>query len=76
VWRALGAELAELPHDYDGASAQARTEAATDAVWAMAQAESKRIAEILTPLQLSLAPSLVRGLATSDGPMRVRVTVW
>ena len=76
IWRAVGAVLAALPESYDVANAQAETDAASDAVWALAQVESKHIASVLTPLQLSLAPQLVRVLATSRGPLRVRITVW
>ena len=65
LWRALGESLAALPETYGGASTQARADAASDAVWELAQAESRRIATVLSAVQLSLAPRLVRGLAAS-----------
>ncbi len=60
LWMQLGRELADLPDNYDAEVATQKTEAATDRAWDTARSEMVTIRQILSPLQLTLAPWMIQ----------------
>ncbi|HSU13526.1 MAG TPA: carboxypeptidase-like regulatory domain-containing protein [Longimicrobium sp.] len=72
AWAGLATYLDGLGDSYDAGEAMQRVEATTDAVWELAKAEGPRIREILSPLQLRLAPGLVRYVITTKDKIKIR----
>ncbi|HEX9482960.1 MAG TPA: hypothetical protein VF929_00205, partial [Gemmatimonadaceae bacterium] len=73
LWLLLARELAELSDGYDVATATRQTEATTEAVWEVARSEGRRIKDILSPLQYTLAPGMVQYLGNVEGRVQLRM---
>jgi hypothetical protein len=75
VWRTLAEHLAALPDRYDATAALAKQEAVTEAVWALAVADARRLHEVLTPQQLRLLPWPASTLSTwpPERPVKFRI---
>ncbi|MEP6621853.1 MAG: carboxypeptidase-like regulatory domain-containing protein [bacterium] len=76
LWLELGEKLAAMSDDYDVKLATQMTEDATDAAWELARREAIGIKEILSPLQMSMAPGTVQYLATSTGKILMRMYMY
>lgn len=72
LWGSLAADFARLPRAFDAAAALRRQEATVEAGWEVNKVAARRIKEILTPLQFSLASGLLQSLAATATPVRIR----
>jgi len=73
VWTELASYLAQLPDRYNSNEALLRQEAATDRAWELSRQEGPSVRAILSPLQISLLPGLIRTVVEAKEPVRVRV---
>jgi hypothetical protein len=73
VWAGLAAYLAELPDRYSSAEALRRQEEATDRAWEISRQEGPTVKSILSPLQISMLPGLIRTVIHAHDRLRVRV---
>jgi hypothetical protein len=76
LWLELGTKLAAMDDNYDVKAATQLTEDATDAAWELARKEVAGIKEILSPLQMSMTPSMVQYLARATGKIMVRMYMY
>ena len=77
LWLELGTKLAAMGDDYDVKAATQMTEDATDAAWELARREVvKIIKDILSPLQMSMAPGTIPYLATATGKIGIRMYMY
>jgi hypothetical protein len=73
-WRALGIYLAALDDSYSTNDALRQITATTTRVWAIAQRDAQRLREIVTPIQLRLAPPTLATVLNASGPLTFRFT--
>ena len=76
LWLELGTKLAAMGDTYDVRAATQLTEEATDAAWELARREVLVIKEILSPLQMSMAPGTIQYLAKATGKIRIRMYMY
>jgi hypothetical protein len=76
LWLALGTSLAVMEDAYDVKAATQMTEDATDAAWELARREVVAIKEILSPLQISMAPWMIQYLANATGKIGIRMYMY
>jgi hypothetical protein len=76
IWRALGAELAALPDDYDAAAADKRADRAVDAAWELARTGVQaQLTAILSPVQRSMLSGWTKVLFTAARPLHYRLFI-
>lgn len=76
VWTSLAAYLADLPDRYDVHAAYTRASDGIDGAWELTRADLKKtLPGILNPVQLQLAPPIVKTLMDSNGPLHIRVFI-
>ncbi len=74
AWSALATYMASIGDQYDVSKVYERQQAATSAVWEITRIDAqKRLAPILSPLQIRLAPANIRLLLSSSTPIKVRI---
>jgi hypothetical protein len=73
VWGEVAKYLAEVPGAHSVSEALPVIESATDRVWEIARVEASFLPGTLSPLQLALAPGLVKAVLQSDSRTRLRV---
>lgn len=73
LWGRMAGEFARLPAQFDAQDALRAQEAYVDRAWEVNRTGAQRIRALLTPEQFALSSSMVRYLATEQGPIRTRI---
>jgi carboxypeptidase family protein len=76
LWLDLSTYLAALPTQFDSRDAAKRLDSAVDRGWTMTRDNLQvNLKAILSPVQMTLLPGVVKGLVESSGPVRIRLFI-
>jgi hypothetical protein len=73
VWMSLAQGLHNLPDDFKSSAALDRVNRATEDAWAIVKEEAAIIPRVLSPLQLTMLPAVVRLVLDSPGKITLRI---